>query len=206
MDESQLQPNPQEMPIDSHPGDGASPPEEDQPEGLGESEQAEREWYKGSRILSLLFDTHGPAWKYIIRAGLIGFIPSAVIAILLSVATGGSGEGMPKFSGEAGPIVVFVSLVIVSPVVETVVLGFVLWVLSFLTKKPLRQAVISSVLWGVLHSLAASLWGLAVVWPFFVFSCACLAWRRRSWWHAMGVTCGIHVFQNLLPGILISLA
>jgi hypothetical protein len=45
-----------------------------------------------------------------------------------------------------------------------------------------------------------------VIWPFFVFSCAYLAWRRRSLWHAMGVTCGIHMFQNLLPGILICLA
>ena len=111
---------------------------------------------------------------------------------------------MPQFNRQAGAVVLFVSVVIVSPIVETLLLGFGLWVLSFVMKKPLRKAIVSCVIWAVLHSCVALLWGAVVVWPFFVFSCAYLAWRRRSWWHAMGVACGIHMFQNFLPGILIA--
>lgn len=45
--------------------------------------------------------------------------------------------------------------------------------------------------------------GLVVFWPFFVFSCSYLAWREKSWWHAVWVTFCIHAFQNVLPTIAI---
>jgi hypothetical protein len=111
---------------------------------------------------------------------------------------------MPQFDRAAGPVVLFVMVVVASPVIETLVLGFGLWLLAFLTRRLLWQAMGSSVIWAILHSVAAPAWGLVVLWPFFVFSCAYLAWRRRSLWHAMGVVCGVHVFQNLLPGILLA--
>ena len=159
-----------------------------------------------SRVLGLLFNTRGSAWRYILRAGLISLIPSFLVSFLLALI-GANNEGtMPRFSDEAGTLVLFVSVVIVSPVVETLLLGLGLRIFSVITKRLLRLALASCILWAILHSLAAPMWGLVVVWPFFVFSCAYLAWRRKSWWHAVGVTCGIHMFQNLLPGILIAVA
>jgi hypothetical protein len=204
MDEAELQPEMQTTPVDSPLPGSADASEATSPGGPGGSETVELEWHAHSRVLSLVFNTQGPVWQYVIRAGLLSFIPTVVIAFLLGVATGGSGEGMPHFNRAAGVVLLFVSVVIISPVVETLLLGLTLWIVSFVTKRPLRQALVACVIWAVLHSLAAWLWGLVVIWPFFVFSCAYLAWRRRSWWHAMGVVCGIHMFQNLLPGILIA--
>ena len=174
------------------------------PAGPDGGDTPEPEPYAGNRLLSLLFDTRTPAWKYILRAGLISLVPSLLVSFLVTSVGLGNERTMPQFDQEARPVVLFVSLVIVSPVVETVVLGFGLWLLAFVTRWPIRQALASCVIWAVLHSLWASAWGLVVLWPFFVFSCAYLAWRRRSLWHAMGVACGVHVFQNLLPGILIA--
>jgi hypothetical protein len=163
--------------------------------------------YTGNRLLSLFFDTRGPVWKYIIRAGLISLLPSLLVAFLLAAAGIDNAETMPQFSRDAGAVLLFVILVIVSPVVETVFLGVGLWLLSFVTQRPLRQALLSCVVWAVMHSLAVWVWqwGLTIIWPFFVFSCAYLAWRQKSRWHALGVACGIHMFQNLLPGIVVAL-
>lgn len=166
-----------------------------------QSDRASPDLYADSRALSLLFNTQGPAWKYIVRAGLISLLPSLVLAALLSGVGLAGEESMPQFSEEFGAVFLFVNLVVVSPVIETLLLALTLWLVSRVTKSPLRQALVSCVLWAVLHSLVARLWGLTIVWPFFVFSCAYLAWRRKSRWHAMGVACGIHMFQNLLPGI-----
>ncbi len=168
-----------------------------------ESGQVEPELYARNPVLSLLFDTQGPVWKYIVRAGLIGLVPSVLVAFLLAGAGLVNQETMPQFNQDPGRLLLFVSVVVVSPVVETLLLGFGLWLLSFVIRNTLQRALGSCVLWAVLHSLSAPLWGLVVIWPFFVFSCAYLAWRRRSWWYAMGVASGVHMFQNLLPGILV---
>ena len=58
--------------------------------------------------------------------------------------------------------------------------------------------------WAGLHSLASPGWGLVVCWPFFVFSCAYLSWRPRSWLHGVWVASCIHALQNLLPGLAIA--
>lgn len=173
-------------------------------EGVIGADAVEPKPYAGHRVLSLLFDTRTSAWKYILRAGLISLVPSLLVSFLIAAVGLGNEETMPHFDRAAGSVVLFVMVVVASPVIETLVLGFGLWLLAFLTRKLLWQALGSSVIWAVLHSLAAPAWGLVVLWPFFVFSCAYLAWRRRSWWHAMGMACGVHMFQNLLPGILIA--
>lgn len=80
-----------------------------------------------------------------------------------------------------------------------------IWGLRFFTRRPLRLAFYSAVIWAVLHSLAAPAWGLGVIWPFFVFNCAYLAWRPRAWWRAIWVTMCIHAFQNFFPALLLML-
>lgn len=204
MGDAEFQPGTDETPACSPLCDGEGVAGAMPADGPGESEGVEPDLYADHRFLCLFFNIQGSVWKYIVRTGLISLIPSLAISICLAFIAGGGGDGMPQFSREAGVVLLLVSVVIISPILETLLLGLTLWIVSFVTKKPLRQALVTCVIWAVLHSLAAWLWGLVVIWPFFVFSCAYLAWRRRSWWHAMGVACGIHVFQNLLPGILIA--
>ncbi len=190
--------------VDPLAGDSSGTSDVLPPAGPDGGDTPEPEPYASNRLLSLLFDTRTPAWKYILRAGLISLVPSLLVSFLIAAVGLGNEETMPHFDRAAGPVVLFVMVVVASPVIETLVLGFGLWLLAFLTRKLLWQALGSSVIWAILHSLAAPAWGLVVLWPFFVFSCAYLAWRRRSLWHALGVACSVHMFQNLLPGILIA--
>jgi hypothetical protein len=138
-------------------------------------------------------------WKYVLRTGLISLVPSLIIALILGLTGVITEETGPEFKGPA--IGLLIGLVIVSPPLETLLMGGVLWILSFITKRQVRLAVISAFVWAGVHSLIAPAWGLGVIWPFFVFSCSYLSWRRRSLWRAILVTSCVHAFQNILPAI-----
>ncbi len=154
-----------------------------------------------NRLLTVLFNIRVPIWLYILRAGLISLVPSLVVAFALAWVGLANEQTLPQFDKEVGAAFLFVGTVIVSPVLETLVLPLGLWLFSFVTRRPVLQALGSCVLWAILHSLWAPAWGLGVIWPWFVFSCAYLAWRRKSRWHALGAACGVHMFQNFFPGI-----
>jgi len=153
------------------------------------------------RLLSLLFDNQISMWKYVLRTGLISLLPSLIIAMILGLTGLITEETGPEFKGS--PIGLLIGLVVISPPLETLLMGGVLWILSFITKRPVRLAVMSAFIWAGLHSLIAPVWGLGVIWPFFVFSCSYLNWRRRSWWRAILVTSCVHAFQNILPAIAV---
>ena len=150
-----------------------------------------------------LFRIRFPVWKYVLRMWLIGFVPSVILAIVLSAAGVLTEESGPDLSGDLHPGVMFFAIVVVSPVLETLAMGVVLKLLSLLTRRRSTLAVMSCLVWAGLHSLASLPWGLTIVWPFFIFSCSYIGWRRRSWLHAVFITCVIHFLQNLPPGILL---
>jgi hypothetical protein len=154
---------------------------------------------KKSKLLSLLFDNQISMWKYILRTGLISLVPSLVIVLILGLTGIITEESGPEFKG---PVLgLLIGMVVISPPIETLLMGGGLWILSFITKRQVRLAVFSAFVWAGVHSLIAPAWGLGVVWPFFVFSCSYLSWRKRSWWHAILVTSCVHAFQNILPTI-----
>jgi len=140
-------------------------------------------------------------WKYILRTGLISLVPSLVIAMILGLTGLITEETGPEFKGPA--LGLLIGLVVISPPLETLLMAGGLWILSFITKRQVLLAVISAFIWAVIHSLVAPAWGLGVIWPFFVFSCSYLGWRRRSWWRAILVTSCVHAFQNILPAIAV---
>lgn len=154
---------------------------------------------KQPRLLCLLFDNNISIWKYILRTGLISLVPSIIIAVILGLSGVITEETGPEFEGSA--LSLLIMLVIISPILETLLMGGGLWILSFITKRRVLPAVISACIWAVMHSLFALTWGLVVIWPFFVFSCSYLNWRRCSWHHAVLVTSCVHAFQNILPAI-----
>ena len=154
---------------------------------------------KQPKLLSLLFDNQISMWKYILRTGLISLVPSLIIVMILALTGVITEESGPEFEGSA--IFLFFSIVIIGPPLETLLMCGVLWILSFITKRQVLLAVLSAFVWAVVHSLSAPTWGLGVIWPFFVFSCSYLNWRRRSWWRAILVTSCVHSFQNILPSI-----
>jgi uncharacterized membrane protein len=151
------------------------------------------------RLFSLLFDNQISMWKYILRTGLVSLIPSLIFVLLLGFTGVITQEAGPEFKGPA--IGLFIGLVIIGPPIETLFMAGGLWILSFITKRQVWLAVTSAFVWAAVHSLVAPAWGLGVIWPFFVFSCSYLNWRRRSWWRAILVTSCVHAFQNFLPSI-----
>jgi hypothetical protein len=141
--------------------------------------------------------------SYIIRMAIISLVPSIMVSILVSVSGMFPEDASPPF-----PVRNFESavasipiLVILCPIVETLLMSFGLKLISLFTKKQVILAVLSAILWALLHSLVSPAWGLVVFWPFFVFSSAYIAWRRKSWLKAFWVAACIHALQNLLPSI-----
>jgi hypothetical protein len=149
-----------------------------------------------------------PMRSYIFRMALMSIIPSLIVAGLV-VASGAFSEVGPRFEkpqfGSPIPVAVmtFLLLVVFSPVVETLLMSFGIGLMSLFTKGKVSLAILSAILWALVHSLASPGWGLIVCWPFFVFSCAYLAWRPQSWFRGVWVALSIHALQNLLPGLLV---
>jgi membrane protease YdiL (CAAX protease family) len=104
--------------------------------------------------------------------------------------------------GGAPAIVVLIGVAVLSPLVESLIMGGIVDLLM----KWLRawQAVlVSAAIWGVLHSLMTPTWGLAIWWPFLVFSTIFITWRARGFWIAVLMAAIVHGLQNLLPAIAI---
>jgi hypothetical protein len=126
---------------------------------------------------------------------------------VLVVALGPFSKVGPQFnkgafgSPTSAALVIFLLFVVFSPMVETLLLSFGITVISLFTKRKAVLAVLSAILWAALHSLMSPAWGLVVLWPFFVFSCAYLAWRPKSWVKAIWVALCIHALQNVLPAL-----
>ena len=167
-----------------------------EPEQNMTGEQKKQHW-----LLSLLFDNRTSMRRYVLRTGLISLVPSVVIAIILGLFGIINEEMGPDFKGSA--LSLLIGIVILGPPIETLLMGGLFWVLSFITKRKVRLAMMSAVVWAGLHSIVAPAWGLGVLWPFFVFSCSYLTWRQRAWWRAVLVTSCVHAFQNILPAIAI---
>lgn len=143
-------------------------------------------------------------FNYAWRAGIISFVPSILIAVILGVTGVITEEGRPDFGDD--PLFVLVMIVLIGPPMETILMVPILWILSFLTKRTVPLAAMSACVWAVIHSLIAPAWGLGIIWPFFVFSCSYLNWRRKAFWRAILVTSCVHSLQNLLPGLIMFFA
>jgi hypothetical protein len=167
-------------------------PEQETQETTGETKP--QPW-----LLRWLFDNRILMRRYVLRTGLISLLPSLALVYILATTGIITEETTPSFEGSA--VGLFVTIVIVGPPIETLLMGLVLRILSFITKRRIPLAAMSACVWACLHSIAAPAWGLGVIWPFFVFSCAYLAWRERAWWRAILVTSCVHAFQNVLPAI-----
>lgn len=151
---------------------------------------------------SFLFNVRIPMWKYILRMAPLSLIPSVAFGLLLTqvgILTDETGPPI-QVSSPAD----FAMIVILSPVVETLILSSILWALAYVTRFFIPRAIMSAVIWGGIHSLIAPAWGLIVWWPFFIFACSFLAWRRKSWNHAFLVALCIHMIQNFFPAIVLA--
>lgn len=138
-----------------------------------------------------------------VHAIILGWLLAFPASILLSYAVHlvAPDAKAPEFH-ISGPLAVFL-LVVFSPVVETLIMGGVLLILlRFLP--PTWAVIVSAIGWGIAHSTAATIWGLIIWWPFFIFSTLFVVWRSRSLWLAFAMPMVVHGLQNLLPALLVA--
>ena len=123
---------------------------------------------------------------------------SALVASLVPLAAG------PKF-GEITLQLVF-ALVIVAPLVETLIMAAVIELLLLARFPPALAIAVSSVGWGIAHSLKAVTWGLVIWWPFLIFSTLYITWRGKGPALAIGIVFAVHALNNLAPALLLFFA
>ena len=140
-----------------------------------------------------------PQWKYALEAWPIALMPSALLLALAmgtftiagvpleSIAPPDSGSSVSAIFGE----------VIFAPVVETLFLALGVNILGSFSDRPWVVAVLSALGWGSLHAIFGAIWFFGTVWSFFVFSCAYLAWRCRSFKAGFVAASVPHAFVNL---------
>ena len=132
---------------------------------------------------------------------LTAFPVSMVLAFLATIIMPGAKQ--PEFH-ISGWMTVF-GMVVFSPVVETLVMGAVLLLLLRFVS-PTVAVVSSAIGWGIVHSLIAPAWGLAIWWPFLVFSTLFVTWKDRSLALAFALPICTDALQNLIPSLLVVFA
>jgi hypothetical protein len=145
-----------------------------------------------------LFRPEQPA-RYVAIAWATSFFPSVLLSWFASQLLPDAAK--PEFP--AGSAFVFVLIVIVSPAIETLMMGVWIDVLRrWLT--PAAAVITSAASWALFHSSMAAAWGLVIWWPFLIFSTAFVTWRHRlGFWGAAGLVACIHGLQNLPPAMLL---
>jgi len=94
-------------------------------------------------------------------------------------------------------------LVVFAPVLETLIMGGALLILLRLFS-PTVAILLSSLGWGIAHTLQAPTWGLVIWWPFLIFSTLFVVWRQRSLAAAFAMPALAHALHNLPTAALIA--
>jgi hypothetical protein len=139
-----------------------------------------------------------------LRAILVAWILCITGSLLLSAASHFLLPDLatPQFPKVSAGLLLF-ALVGFAPFFETLIMATVLELMLRLKVPPPAAILLSSLGWGVAHSLQAPAWGLVIWWPFLIFSTLYVTWRQRSAWRAIGIVFAVHALQNLGPALLL---
>ena len=99
----------------------------------------------------------------------------------------------------------FLGAVVIAPVFETLLLA------GMLALMPLRwgiarRAIISAIVWGLLHGVFAPLWFFGSVFGFFVFSCGYMVWRQKSFAYGFAAASIPHAIINLTVFVITAIS
>jgi hypothetical protein len=146
---------------------------------------------------ALLREPHRP-WLVIPVAWVLSFVGSLGLAAFVQwLAPHAQTIEIPK---NLPPWLIIFGFAIFSPVVETILMGTVLkLLLRWMAPGP--AIFMSAIGWGILHSLQIPVWGLAIWWPFLIFSTLFVVWQQRGFWVGVGVAATTHFLQNIGPSL-----
>ncbi len=149
------------------------------------------------RLPAALAEPRNPL-RAIFAGWLFAFPPSIVLAVLAQWLLPDAGR--PSF--EVAGVGSVALLVLFAPFIETLIMAAVLELLLRFVS-PAVAIVVSSIGWGIAHSLAAPAWGLVIWWPFLIFSTLYVTWSNRSVPAALAIVFAVHALQNLGPALLL---
>jgi hypothetical protein len=139
------------------------------------------------------------AWRSI----MVGWPMTTVPALLLSALVA---SVLPMVPGpEFGRVSMdlFVRLVVIAPLLETLIMAAVLELLLLVRIPPALAIAMSSIGWGIAHSWIAISWGLVIWWPFLIFSTLYVTWRGQGRVQAIAIVFAVHALNNLGPALLL---
>jgi len=137
------------------------------------------------------------AWLAIPTGWALSMLGSLLLAIAVEwLVPNLASPDVPPMS----PGLLIFMFVVFAPLVESILMGAIL-VLLLRWMPPVTAILVSALAWGVFHSLQASAWGLAIWWPFLIFSTLFVVWRQRGFWMGVGVATATHMLQNVGPAI-----
>ena len=149
------------------------------------------------RILDKLRNTDQGIARYILWALIIDFIPTALI--LAAVVFTELLLELPDASGESLPSLNVETACLLSPLLETLLLGLTLAFLKLFVRETLWVAALSAIIWGILHGVTNEPDQVfTVTWSFFVYSLCFLEWTKKSVVRAIVVTALLHSCSNVL--------
>jgi hypothetical protein len=140
----------------------------------------------------------GSLSDYCIVAWPVALMPSVLIVIAAHAVLSGAGVDVgvlqkPAVDPQTRKLWI---AVLAAPLIETLVLGGVLRLLEFATKRRQLLALVSALLWGGAHAWFHPLWFFGTVWSFYVFSRGWLAWQPVSYKHAFAAAAVPHALVN----------
>ncbi len=132
------------------------------------------------------------AWLAIPIAWSLSFLGSLALAALIGwLAPNAQSVKIPALPAW----LIILAFAILSPVLESILMGLGLKLfLRWMTPGP--AILTSAICWGILHSLEVPIWGLAIWWPFLIFSTLFVVWKQRGFWTGVAVAAAVHGLQN----------
>lgn len=88
------------------------------------------------------------------------------------------------------------------PLIETLLMVPVLYLISKMTNDYLKIVIISALFWSVIHSLFVYYWWITVFIPYLFFTMTLLVWSKKSILLAILMTAAIHGLYNGLQTIV----
>ena len=150
------------------------------------------------RFSDYLWGRHPPLWRQALLYAPIALLPAAGLSIVIAGLLSGFGADVASLTqpqAERSALSLFGSIFL-TPVVETLLLAWILELLLAASDHRLFVATTSALIWGGLHGLRGPLAFAGPAWGFFVFSCAYLAWREVSFRHGFAAASIPHMVSN----------
>ena len=149
------------------------------------------------KIIVWLFNTNQNRVGYVLKAASLSLVSVMLIGIIIFPIF--PDLESPEFDGGLSG---FFSVVIISPVVETLILWLFIYISGIFMKGTWKISAVSALLFALVHSLMDPVWGLTIFLSFVVFSIAFIEWRKVSKMNAYLICCSIHMVHNLTSFVI----